>query len=139
MDTATQTAPAVAALAAHIAELCAAAQVTITWRTSGGRAWRRTRRIAIAPIRSVITYAVALHEIGHILGPHPPHRLPREVAAWQWAEAHARPWTPAMAAKRDASLASYRRWAERCQHRVHPPIIPPDFPSPRKSTAGPPS
>jgi antirestriction protein ArdC len=50
------------------------------------------------PIRSAITYATALHEIGHILGRHQNSRrsLVRERWAWQWARENAIVWTAAM-------------------------------------------
>jgi hypothetical protein len=50
------------------------------------------------PIRSAITYATALHEIGHILGPNQdsPNSHTRERWAWQWARENALVWTGAM-------------------------------------------
>ena len=54
--------------------------------------------VQIAPIRSAITYATALHEIGHILGRYQDsHRsMTRERWAWQWARENAIVWTAAM-------------------------------------------
>jgi hypothetical protein len=63
------------------------------------------------PIRSLITYAAALHEIGHILGRHQDsrHSLTRERWAWHWARANALTWTPAMERYASAALAQIGR------------------------------
>jgi hypothetical protein len=53
-----------------------------------GAAMRRSRRITIPPVRGRMSYLVALHEIGHIVGRNPPLRLSQEVAAWEWALEH---------------------------------------------------
>lgn len=100
-------------LTAHIDMLCAKNSIALEFRRSGGRAWRKTKRISIAPVRSGITYAVALHEIGHILGRSPARRLDREAAAWTWARANAIEWTPTMEAKMKSSLDSYAKWFSR--------------------------
>jgi hypothetical protein len=49
-------------------------------------------------IRSAISYAVALHELGHALGRYQSshNAMVRERWAWQWARANAVSWTPAM-------------------------------------------
>jgi len=54
--------------------------------------------IAIAPVRSEITYAIALHEIGHIRGRYQRGRrsVTREWWAWQWARENALVWTTRM-------------------------------------------
>ena len=53
------------------------------------------REVSIPEIKSPVSYASALHEIGHILARHGESRrcLVRERAAWQWAKAHALIWT----------------------------------------------
>src|SRR5215510_2202843 len=50
------------------------------------------------PINSVISYAVALHEIGHIRGrfQRSSHSLVREQGAWAWARQNALVWTDRM-------------------------------------------
>jgi len=73
------------------------------------------RRLAVvAPIVDETTYAVALHELGHLIAPlgsltKTPgnrHNLTRdeEDAAWTWARRHALLWTDAM--------DTVARWAE---------------------------
>ena len=52
----------------------------------------------LPPVRSEVSYAVALHEIGHIKGRDQKSLdvLVREQAAWQWARDIALVWTPLM-------------------------------------------
>jgi hypothetical protein len=54
--------------------------------------------VQIPSIRSTITYATALYEIGHILGRYQKSRsiMVRERWAWEWARSAGRVWTPAM-------------------------------------------
>src|SRR5262249_41385169 len=54
--------------------------------------------LQLPPVRSAISYATALHEIGHVLGPHQNSRraMVRERWAWQWARSLALVWTPTM-------------------------------------------
>ena len=48
--------------------------------------YRRQRRMELAPVVDVETYYVALHEIGHIVGPGRSRpTLEREANAWIWA------------------------------------------------------
>jgi hypothetical protein len=65
--------------------------------------------IHIAPVKSAISYAVALHEIGHLLGRHQESRkvMVRERWAWIWARQHALAWTPAMERQARESLEWY--------------------------------
>jgi hypothetical protein len=72
--------------------------------------------IWLAPIRSSISYATALHEFGHILGRHQKSRneLVRERWAWEWARRSALYWTPAMERHASKALA----WCASRQGRV---------------------
>jgi hypothetical protein len=67
------------------------------------------REVRIPPIESPTAYAIALHEIGHILGRHQYSRSPavRERWAWRWARANALQWTPAMEVHKQICLVSY--------------------------------
>ena len=95
-------------MAAHIDELTAEHGITVGDHSRGGRAWRKSKRINIRPVKTAITYAVALHEIGHVVGPKQSgRRLERELAAWQWARQNAKAWSPAMTAKAAKGLNSY--------------------------------
>jgi hypothetical protein len=62
--------------------------------------------IWIPQIKSSISYAFALHEIGHIRGRHQTSRsrMVCERDAWAWAKAHALIWTDAMERLRFACL-----------------------------------
>lgn len=100
----------VADLCSHVETLCSKHSIALEYRRSGGRSWRKTRRISVGPVLSNVTYAVALHEIGHILGRSPARRLDREASAWQWARENALEWTPRMEAKMQSCLDSYAKW-----------------------------
>jgi hypothetical protein len=123
--------PTVAELEAHIQLMCAAHGIE---RRLGGRgiayrrgpAGRRQPGIRIPPIRSQITYAVALHELGHLIGPgRSGHRLEKEAAAWRWALANSIvPLSDHARRSAGRRLRSYVIWAQHRQHRVRPPRIP---------------
>jgi hypothetical protein len=97
---------------AHIFALCAKQGIVIRWcrRPTEALAIREFEEIDIAPIRSEISYAVALHEIGHIVGRHQLSRnsMVRERWAWRWAQRNALTWTPTMERVRRKSLAFAR-------------------------------
>jgi hypothetical protein len=108
----------------HIVALCDEHEIMISWLKRPKRGWakrsvfaesfcKRPSRdwatpampvtpwfdeIGIAPVRSTISYAIALHELGHILGRHQQSEnlMVRERWAWIWARAHALRWTAAM-------------------------------------------
>jgi hypothetical protein len=69
------------------------------------------REILTAPIRSTISYATALHEIGHYLGRYQRRRyrtVTREAWAWEWARQNALVWTPGMERCATNAVARYR-------------------------------
>jgi hypothetical protein len=96
-------------MAAHVARVCKIEDIELVIKpNASGRAWRKVRRIRISPVKSAVTYAVALHEIGHLLGPRQSGlRLEQEVGAWEWAQANAVEWTPAMCTTLRRALSSY--------------------------------
>lgn len=67
-------------------------------------------------VRSAVSYATALHEIGHIKGRHQKSRsvMVRERWAWRWARENALSWTNAMERSATKALA----WYEARQLRV---------------------
>lgn len=106
----------VEAMAAHIEELGRAHDLKISYTHRGGkgRAWRSRRIVHVGPIKSEITYLVALHEIAHVAGHDQSsrhRRIVHEIAAWEWAIATCRsggfPLTRRMREKISRSLASY--------------------------------
>ncbi len=108
-------------MAAHIRKVCIVESIEVQSHSRGGRAYRRSRRIKIRPVKTDITYAIALHEIGHILGPcQSSTKLDREVGAWVWATANAIEWTDAMSAKRAKCLQSYLAKAARTPRMKQP-------------------
>lgn len=106
-----------------IIRLCRHHGITIRWRAyAAGRAHRKARRITIGRVKGQKSYAIALHEIGHILGPRQTsHRLEKEVGAWEWAKAHAMAWTDAMDDRMQTFLLSYLRWSLRRRGNVVKP------------------
>lgn len=100
-------------LCAHALSFCEVHDIAVYWvkRPSQAHALREIEEIHIAPIKSTISYATALHEIGHILGRHQlsKHVLVRERWAWEWARTNARCWTPAMERCAISSLSWYGR------------------------------
>ena len=104
-------------MAAHITKLCHQHGILVRPHSSGGRASVSRRIIWIRPVKSAVTYAMALHELGHILGKQPARRIDRELAAWEWAKANVVLWDDRMDRERSTCLTSYVRWAERRQRR----------------------
>lgn len=95
----------------HVLALCSQRDIVVTWcrRISQAHALNTCEEICIPPIKSAGSYAVALHEIGHVLGRHQgsAHLLVRERWAWQWARKNAMAWTPAMETQARRSLSWY--------------------------------
>ena len=55
-------------------------------------------KISVKRINTYLTYAVAMHELGHLLGPYQRSHdiLERETGAWMWAKDNAIVWMPCM-------------------------------------------
>ena len=127
----TRTVP-VAALDRHVDALCGAHGIVRLNGSRGGaevhrRGRKRTKAIRIPPVRGQVTYFVALHELGHLVGPgRSGRRLEKEAAAWRWALA-ASLVEPTDACRRRIGkrLRSYLTWAELRQDRRFPPVLPP--------------
>ena len=98
-------------MVAHVTTLCESHGVDMRCcqRSTQSFALREFAEITIAPVKSAISYATALHEIGHILGPNQGSScsLVRERGAWKWAEQNALIWTPRMQRHLDLSLQWY--------------------------------
>ena len=85
----------------HVRELCAAYSIGIQIRNyPRATASAQWRMIWIPEVRSEVTYAKALHEIGHVVCGHVfdtnVNILTREGEAWEWARDNAIIWTPRM-------------------------------------------
>lgn len=79
-----------------------------------GKALKETRTIWIRDVRSERTYAEAMHEMGHILGPwQSASELARECGAWIWARRNALNWTPPMDERLIQCLGSYIDYASK--------------------------
>jgi hypothetical protein len=115
---------------AHVAELCAEHGIELVGSSARGRAirWRGGRReISIPPIRGQVSYFIALHEIGHLVGRgRSAPRLESEANAWLWALEHTMiDPTPATRRSIARRLRGYLAWAQNRQYRRVPPRIPP--------------
>jgi hypothetical protein len=112
--------------ALHISNLAAYHGVHIDWRVSTrGRSWRKTKRIRVNQITTMARYAIALHELGHILGPQSKNRINKEYQAWQWAIDNALLFDADCWAELRKCLRSYIVWAENRQYRANcRPVIP---------------
>ena len=84
----------------HVLGLCCGHDIALSWCRRPTQAWasRDLDEIQIAPIKSAISYATALHELGHIFGRYQLSKrsIVRERGAWEWAKRNALVWTPAM-------------------------------------------
>lgn len=115
---------------AHVEDLCREHGIEPVGASTRGRAirWRGGRlEISIPPIRGQVSYFIALHEIGHLVGPgRSAPRLESEANAWLFALEHSvvEP-TPATLRSISKRLRGYLEWARNRQHRRVPPRIPP--------------
>lgn len=115
---------------AHVEDLCREYGIDLAGASSRGRAirWRGGKlEISIPPIRGQVSYFIALHEIGHLVGRgRSAPRLESEANAWLWALDHAvvEP-TPATLRSISRRLWGYLDWARSRQYRRVPPRIPP--------------
>lgn len=79
-------------LAEHVKLLCAAHGIRSRRTPDIYNAYAVRRRIVVAPIRTRVSYFVALHEIGHLVEPKAGWSatdIRAEAWAWQWALRHA--------------------------------------------------
>lgn len=125
-------------LRGQVKRLAAKHKITLDWSPirhgAAGMAFVPERRVVTRYIRSIESYACAMHELGHVLcGYSPPRegsrgfscskRLEAEALAWDWAlqnmprkVAHSRSVTVIVM----VSLAHYLYWAH-CNTKTLPP------------------
>ena len=114
---------------AHVEHLCDQYGIELVGSSARGRAirWRGGRlEISIPPIKGQVSYFIALHEIGHLVGRgRSAPRLESEANAWVWALQHAAV-EPTAATRRSIvrRLEGYLAWARNRQYRRVPPRIP---------------
>jgi hypothetical protein len=108
--------------AEHIDHLLLTHGISVDWRQGReGRSWRKKRHVRLSPVKTAVTYAIALHEIGHVVGEQKGLRIDREVQAWEWAEANAVEWTEPMIVRAAKSIGSYLKMCERHRSMQLPP------------------
>lgn len=97
----------------HINRLLVEHRIAVDWRDrTAPRSWRKSRRVRLERVRGASSYAIALHEIGHVVGRQVGRRLDLEAQAWRWAQANAIEWTDGMARVAARSIESYLGWCE---------------------------
>ena len=97
---------------AQVFELCSDNYISIIfvkpWQEVS--ALLHARIIFIRPVRSTVTYADALHELGHILDPKAfkaRTELVCEAQAWKWAKEHALFWNDTAENYKNLCLSLY--------------------------------
>lgn len=99
--------------AEHIETLILEYGITVDWRDkTRAMSWRKERKIRISFVKGPASYATALHEIGHVVGPQRGRRIDEEAQAWRWAEQNALEWTEPMIKTAARAVASYLKAAE---------------------------
>lgn len=93
----------------HILELCKKHNIECfeSAPSGKGKAWMAARKIQIGKVSSVISYIVALHEIGHVMDTENTDIQEREVFAWDWAIQNTLVWNERCREKMEQCLASY--------------------------------
>src|SRR4051812_25146933 len=112
--------PSLDAMRQHIERLTAQHDIVWTRCKRACDAWALRERdgardeIYTPPITGEITYATALHEIGHIRGRYQgsANKMTRELWAWNWARRNAIVWTPRMERDTGQALQQARRVQE---------------------------
>lgn len=103
--------PMVAAFTAHVDALCKRHQIGVQYKPGRAFAWldKHERRLRCPPIKTERSYALALHELGHLLGKWQTRKsdLEAEAGAWLWAEQNALRWTELMKTTMRRCLQSY--------------------------------
>ena len=107
-------------MAVHVAELCAAHDITVKYQSLGEATPRyyaipSNRFIQIRPTANTGYYVSALHEIGHIVGERQSRKistLTKELYAWIWARENALVWTETAERIMRRAMDSYG-WTDR--------------------------
>jgi hypothetical protein len=117
--------PRAKAFAAHVVAICEERRISIEYFDGAEFAWPGDRLIRIRPIKGDISYAAAMHEIGHVVGNWRTRpTLVCETGAWLWAEKNAVAWSDIMRAHAAKCLRSYLAFArqekEYIPSKTHP-------------------
>ena len=96
-------------LRAHVMAFVTDNDLDITWTKRMARGSMEGGFIETPVIKSTLSYATAMHELGHVLGSGQTGALMRaERGAWSWAKKNALVWTPAMSRQADRCLQWYK-------------------------------
>jgi len=91
----------------HVVDLAVEHDAAITWmskrsavtKVAGGLCFFGARQIIAPAIVDTAAYAVALHELGHLMHARSLSTINREIAAWRWAVGAARWWDASATAR----------------------------------------
>lgn len=110
------------ALAAHIDALCKKHEIGVQYtRKRFAMAEDIVRHIRTPPVKSDTSYAIALHELGHLLGKWQTRsEIIAETGAWLWAENNALRWNDTSRAAMRRGLLSYYEYAQAKGHALPP-------------------
>lgn len=106
------TPPTAAEMQAHVEEIAAVHGIRVNYvegLPEGAQAFVRLRMIRTPPITDLLSYYIALHELGHLVGRgRRSPQLEREANGWVYAIETARwPQTPEVSRAISSSLQSY--------------------------------
>jgi hypothetical protein len=105
--------PTIDQMREHVMTMSRTMDIVVIWceRPSRAVAMREFEEVHIPRIKSTTTYAIAMHEMGHLFGRHQQSKrtLVRERWAWEWARKNALIWTVGMERCARNSLGWYAR------------------------------
>lgn len=96
----------------HVSQLLKLHGLKVQWLPKGANILEvvvdQDKVLHLLPVVNARTYAIAMHEIGHVVSRtlHQPS-LWKEAAAWAWAKTHALRWTASMQTAMRVGLRSY--------------------------------
>lgn len=118
----------------HIGDLLQKHKIKVLWAPAGGWSNSQNRSVGFPIVKDDVSYATALHEIGHILkakfydyyssnavttsNVYPKRfkrfcyklRLKSEERAWEWAKNNTLEWTPEMEVYKIYCLGTYQQY-----------------------------
>jgi mannose/cellobiose epimerase-like protein (N-acyl-D-glucosamine 2-epimerase family) len=105
----------------HVLHICGLHEIELQWgRGRHAHASHQWEFVVTPAIKSAVTYAIALHEIGHVLGRNQLSRrvIVRERWAWNWARLNALFWTAPMERVARRSMEWYEHHGRELQKKL---------------------
>lgn len=121
--------------AKHVAKLAKANRVKVVFVSDfyDCAGWIAERKVYILPVIDERTYAIAMHELGHVLGPMQAYHsgigkgtfADAEIGAWLWAKANTQFWMTGMQKTLKKCLQSYNNYPHDGRFKI--PAACPDY------------